>query len=1376
MSDASGRRLNYSLGTIGAAQILEEPPRSYDEYKETDVPLDPFYHDVPKLKHSKRRKRSLEAPSRPKKNLSNRSKRDTEHFLKHSDIIKSDEDAVNVLKFLFDWYRNEKTNPARLTTPVSTPLVPDDIFTINDELSSSKPEESEIEISTGTSAEEPLNIRFKTNDLFNKKSKYSILGDDKYSVTHEELKKTNKIQQNLSFSDTKESPKYSFLDDYVDDNYEPETYKSKYNFDDHLDDHDRFKYSSFLDEENLSSEKDFWSDKDKERNKSKFHRKEQTENHSIPKDYVDDNIEPLYYKDRYSEIDEKQKVLEQRSSSEEKYVNKSKEDEKKDEPNTHSQLEHHKKEERINERGKVQKINDELNNSTNAEEQVTTTEEIEQTTIEESSKIDEPKTQVEQTKILSQAHLESVEIEDILETTSKRENTRNETTEPVQSIIIPSTEEVNKKHSLKHSSITSEAILSETSPTNYLQEPTKTSTTEIVQFSTSNDKVISTTEFVPHYKNKDDQVSTPEVQSTNVVQQHTTDYNKQSASIEEYQHVDEEKSSTTATAKHERDNLDDIGEKQQEIREAEKLLTITTDHTLTASENPSVESQELQSNKTDKEDGSTGNLEKKPINQQKLPVQYSTETIKVNQSEPEVNVVVSKATKTNRSRSRTKGRGRRKFNEPEISFKNVLVEKLLEKPFRAKDDYDYLKTVSNVQSSTTKIKDSTETNDSVITSTQHHIESELQAIANDLLLPTTSTVGTIENTRKRARQRHKVETTSTRNIRKRRPSLNQIHTSTNSATSEHNTLHSLQDTPDKVNTLSSHHNDSKEPFSEINIPTSTSQTTLERKVDEIEHPFIQYQSIELSTTLPVVDTTQTTPIVTLIEEENLGTTNHPLTESTINTEPIITTSSSILPDLFTLTDKIEDIYTTSFVPTEKVHTMKEKELKVNQIEEIFTTTNAEAETTEPTTIWKPLIVDLMDKESDAISWTTANMPTQEEPAHTTLTSDYHSPVQESTTDVLTTNLVTKTTTEEPRMETTIISDGIDETQAPKSLHVTEHLQKLIGEIETTTKSVAAPLEHVSTEHHYEQNTHLSVGNRDHQNVKETTTAAQSIVETTYEDTGITTNEIKEEFHKANEKHRQETIESNQTGHHQISEHYPHDAANISDHNAESIKILETTTSDMIPTQNPTTEEMTTNAPDSDKATTTIQTSHFTEPTTTTEKARALRIKERPLRRRPYSGYQSPRSSYRHRFSTEEFTRRPENRKHTVEEEIISTIARRGKQLTTEPTVRVKKLKGPPTNVPLRKSVSPTLSEKLNESPLTTPLSRKTTVRKYYFFNCFNKETDKFYPDPRDCRLFHYCTQGYTKNQLLDMKFVCDFNTYFDDENLVCTKKKPKRCL
>ncbi|KAF5300251.1 hypothetical protein FQR65_LT09205 [Abscondita terminalis] len=105
-----------------------------------------------------------------------------------------------------------------------------------------------------------------------------------------------------------------------------------------------------------------------------------------------------------------------------------------------------------------------------------------------------------------------------------------------------------------------------------------------------------------------------------------------------------------------------------------------------------------------------------------------------------------------------------------------------------------------------------------------------------------------------------------------------------------------------------------------------------------------------------------------------------------------------------------------------------------------------------------------------------------------------------------------------------------------------------------------------------------------------------------------------------------------------------------------------------------------------------------------------------------------------------------------------------------------------TDAPLLKSANPTKSKLTKLILSTTPLTkvvrvdiRKEVNSKRFAFNCFNKKIHHFYSDPRDCRLFHYCTLGYTKNQLVDMKFVCDLGTYYDEEKFICTKVKPSRC-
>lgn len=56
VTDASGKKLNYSVGNVITSSI-KLPPLTYDEYHEEDVNLDPFFIDVPKI-----------APRRSKRN------------------------------------------------------------------------------------------------------------------------------------------------------------------------------------------------------------------------------------------------------------------------------------------------------------------------------------------------------------------------------------------------------------------------------------------------------------------------------------------------------------------------------------------------------------------------------------------------------------------------------------------------------------------------------------------------------------------------------------------------------------------------------------------------------------------------------------------------------------------------------------------------------------------------------------------------------------------------------------------------------------------------------------------------------------------------------------------------------------------------------------------------------------------------------------------------------------------------------------------------------------------------------------------------------------------------------------------------------------
>lgn len=62
VSDGSGKKLNYSVGHVIGPNI-KIPPPTYDEYKEDDVVLDPFFLDVLKIKPRRNSKRDIQSPS-----------------------------------------------------------------------------------------------------------------------------------------------------------------------------------------------------------------------------------------------------------------------------------------------------------------------------------------------------------------------------------------------------------------------------------------------------------------------------------------------------------------------------------------------------------------------------------------------------------------------------------------------------------------------------------------------------------------------------------------------------------------------------------------------------------------------------------------------------------------------------------------------------------------------------------------------------------------------------------------------------------------------------------------------------------------------------------------------------------------------------------------------------------------------------------------------------------------------------------------------------------------------------------------------------------------------------------------------------------------
>lgn len=112
-----------------------------------------------------------------------------------------------------------------------------------------------------------------------------------------------------------------------------------------------------------------------------------------------------------------------------------------------------------------------------------------------------------------------------------------------------------------------------------------------------------------------------------------------------------------------------------------------------------------------------------------------------------------------------------------------------------------------------------------------------------------------------------------------------------------------------------------------------------------------------------------------------------------------------------------------------------------------------------------------------------------------------------------------------------------------------------------------------------------------------------------------------------------------------------------------------------------------------------------------------------------------------------------------------TSTTRADELTTE-TVKLTEL--------LQPSESPTSSssrtiETTEKEPFKAEMDLEEEVPKVAAatFSCIDREPYRFYGDPRDCRLFHYCSPGFTFKQMLDFRFVCEDSTMFDEESQSC---------
>ncbi|XP_076236049.1 uncharacterized protein LOC143180304 [Calliopsis andreniformis] len=116
-------------------------------------------------------------------------------------------------------------------------------------------------------------------------------------------------------------------------------------------------------------------------------------------------------------------------------------------------------------------------------------------------------------------------------------------------------------------------------------------------------------------------------------------------------------------------------------------------------------------------------------------------------------------------------------------------------------------------------------------------------------------------------------------------------------------------------------------------------------------------------------------------------------------------------------------------------------------------------------------------------------------------------------------------------------------------------------------------------------------------------------------------------------------------------------------------------------------------------------------------------------------------------------------KPMIEEEIPTTSSTKSvyQETTTIPS----------TTVPSTSSESSSTEATKVETSTTRWINKFATLRRKDGFSCLEKEMYRFYGDARDCRLFHYCSPGFTSRQVLDFRFVCEEGTAFDEASQSC---------
>ncbi|KAJ8683996.1 hypothetical protein QAD02_019788 [Eretmocerus hayati] len=137
------------------------------------------------------------------------------------------------------------------------------------------------------------------------------------------------------------------------------------------------------------------------------------------------------------------------------------------------------------------------------------------------------------------------------------------------------------------------------------------------------------------------------------------------------------------------------------------------------------------------------------------------------------------------------------------------------------------------------------------------------------------------------------------------------------------------------------------------------------------------------------------------------------------------------------------------------------------------------------------------------------------------------------------------------------------------------------------------------------------------------------------------------------------------------------------------------------------------------------------------------------------------------------------------DDISNGISRTRTQSTTSNSISATNLervennsKVPKIRTTTQRAQKPSERRKLELTSVKSQILRDNQgLKQLAGFNCLEKEMYRFYGDARDCRLFHYCSPGFTTRQVLDFRFVCEEGTIFDESSQSCLHDVPNpKCV